>query len=138
MVEINMEIIGIIILILIIWGVISGIRTSIRKKRYEEKIIRDVGPVLEKALSELEVSATDIDFISKKVKELKGFFEENKIILKNENDEVINICPKCGDTLTVRTVNWYGKIFGCPNYPECHYLKKVKDIKEGTFYNLHF
>jgi len=86
-----MEIIGIIILILIIWGVISGIRTSIRKKRYEEKIIRDVGPVLEKALSELEVSAMDIDFIGKKVKELKGFFEENKIILKNENDEVINI-----------------------------------------------
>ena len=132
-----MEIFGIIILILIIWGVISGIINSIKQKRYEEEIVRDVGPALEKGLSELE-SATDINFISKEVKELKEIFEKNKIILKNENDEVINICPKCGDTLTVRTVNWYGRIFGCPNYPECHYLKRVKDIKEGTFYNLHF
>lgn len=132
-----MEIFGIIILILIIWGVISSIINSIKQKRYEEEILRDVGPTLEKGLSELE-SATDINFISKEVKELKEIFEKNKIILKNENDEVINICPKCGDTLTVRTVNWYGRIFGCPNYPECHYLKKVKDIKEGTFYNLHF
>jgi len=129
-----MEIFGIIILVLIIWGVISGIVNSIKQKRYEEEIARHVGPALEKGLSELE-SATDI---SKKVKELKEIFEKNKIILKNGNDEVINICPKCGDTLTVRTVNWYGKIFGCPNYPECHYLKKVKDIKEDTFYNLHF
>lgn len=133
-----MEIIGIIILIFIIWGTISGISTSIKQKRYEKEIIRDVGPALEKGLSELEASATDIDLINKKVKELKEFFEENKIILKNKNDEVINICPKCGDTLTVRTVNWYGRIFGCPNYPECRYLKKVEDIKEGTFYNLHF
>lgn len=132
-----MEIFGIIILILIIWGVISSIINSIKQKRYEEEIVRDVGPTLEKGLSELE-SATDINFISKEVKELKEIFEKNKIILKNKNDEVLNICPKCGDTLTVRTVNWYGRIFGCPNYPECHYLKKVKDIKEGTFYNLHF
>lgn len=133
-----MEIFGILILILIVWGIISGINTSIKQKRYEQELIKDVGPALEKGLSELEVSATDINFVTKKVKGLKELFEKNKIILKNENDEVINICPECGDTLTVKTVNWYGRIFGCPNYPECHYLKRVKDTKEGTFYNLHF
>lgn len=133
-----MEIIGIIILILIIWGIVAGIFDSIRQKRHEEEMIKNIGPSLEKGLSELEASTTDINLISKKLKELKEFFEENKIILKNEDNEVINICPKCGDTLTVKTVNWYGRILGCPNYPECHYLKKVKDIKEGIFYNLHF
>ena len=133
-----MEIIGIIILIFVIWGVISGIVNSIKQKRCEEEIVRNVGPTLEKGLSRLEDSAMDIILVSKKVKELSNLFEKNKIILKNENDEIINICPKCGDTLTVKSVNWYGKILGCPNYPKCHYLKKVKDIKEGTFYNLHF
>jgi hypothetical protein len=133
-----MEIIGIIILIFITWGVISGIVNSINQKRYEEEIVRDVGPTLEKGLSGLEDSTMDIILVSKKVKELSNLFEKNKIILKNENDEMINICPKCGDTLTVKTVNWHGKIFGCPNYPKCHYLKKVKDIKEGTFHNLQF
>jgi len=133
-----MEIIGIIILIFIVWEIISGIINYIKQKRYDEEIIKNVGPALEKGLSELETLAIDMNFINKKVKELKELFEKNKIIIKNENDEIINICPKCGDTLTVRTVNWYGRILGCPNYPECHYLKKVKDIKEGTFYHLHF
>lgn len=132
-----MELIGIIILI-IIWGIISSIISSIKQKRYEKEIVRDFGPVLEKWLSELDASATDINFFGNKVKELKDSFEENKIILKNEKDEIINICPKCGDTLTVKTVNWYGRIFGCPNYPKCHYLKKVKEIKEGTFHGIHF
>jgi len=133
-----MEIIGIIILIFIVWGIISGIINSVKQKKYDEEIVKNIGPALEKGLSELETLAADMNFINKKVKELKELFEKNKIIIKNENDEIINVCPKCGDTLTVRTVNWYGKILGCPNYPECHYLKKVTDIKEGTFYHLHF
>jgi len=133
-----MEIIGIIISTLIICGIISSIVNSVNQKRYEKEIVRTVGPILEKGLSELEDTAIDISLVSKKVKDLNDLFEKNKIVLKNENEEMINICPKCGDTLTVKTVNWYGKIFGCPNYPKCHYLKKVKDIKEGTFYNLHF
>lgn len=133
-----MEIIGLIILIFLVWGIISSIINSIKQKKYEEEIVLNLGPSLENGLSALEASAIDINFIKNKAKELKEVIEKNKIILKNENDEVINICPKCGETLTVKTVNWHGRIFGCPNYPQCHYLIKVKDIKEGTFYNLHF
>lgn len=122
----------------IIWSIISGITNSIRQKNHEEEIIKNIGPSLEKGLSELEASAADLNIISNKIEELKKKVEKNRITIKSESGEVINICPNCGDTLTVKTVNWHGRILGCPNYPKCHYLKKVRDIKVGIFRNLHF
>ncbi len=133
-----MEIIGLILLFLLfswIWAIVD----SIKQKKHDKEMARSVGPTLEKALSELEDSATDINLINERLKKLNNFFEKNKIVLKNENDKVINICPKCGDTLTVKTEKHRGRIIYCPNHTECNYLtKKVEDIKEGSFHNIHF
>jgi hypothetical protein len=40
---------------------------------------------------------------------------------KNSND---NICPKCGNELVLKNGK-YGPFYGCSNYPNCKYTKKL-------------
>jgi ssDNA-binding Zn-finger/Zn-ribbon topoisomerase 1 len=49
----------------------------------------------------------------------------------------LNICPNCGDTLSVKDTAWYGRILGCPNYPSCRHLVKIDDIKDGAFMRIY-
>ncbi len=46
---------------------------------------------------------------------------DKKIISKLQED---NICPLCGAILKERDGK-YGKFYGCSNYPNCKYTKKI-------------
>ncbi len=52
----------------------------------------------------------------------------NSLAVIREGERNISICPKCGDTLTVRNTGYYGKILGCPNYPRCRFLIKSSEL----------
>ena len=63
-----------------------------------------------------------------------AYFKENKVIDKKdhvqrilENKEKIEngICPRCGGQLVIRTSKNGAKFYGCENYPECTFTKRV-------------
>lgn len=129
-----MEAIIIIIVVMILIGVVSNFIDSVKRKKIEKETAEKLGPILEKALA--IINTADIEEFEKRIKTLEDNFTNELVILENEEGKPINICPKCGDTLTAKDTAWHGRIFGCPNYPNCHYFVKVKEIKTGTFYRL--
>ena len=63
-----------------------------------------------------------------------AYFKKNKVIDKKdhvqrilENKEKIEngICPRCGGQLVIRTSKNGAKFYGCENYPECTFTKKI-------------
>lgn len=59
------------------------------------------------------------DFYPDFEKQLKTAFE-NSVEVTDEK------CPKCGASMVVK-VGRYGKFLGCPNYPECDYIKSLEE-----------
>lgn len=49
----------------------------------------------------------------------------NKEIINHEFPKA-NICPKCGGVLKERTGK-YGKFYGCSNYPNCKFVRKINE-----------
>jgi hypothetical protein len=45
-------------------------------------------------------------------------------VRKNNIDATPLICPRCGGKLVIRNGK-YGNFYGCSNYPECRYTKKI-------------
>jgi len=105
-----------------------------RDRRREEQLAKQIGPKLDELLD--RITSVDTVEISSELNGLKYKFTNQLAILKDENNTVLNLCPKCGDTLKVKNTGYYGKIFGCPNYPKCRHLKKVADLEPDTFDSL--
>ena len=83
---------------------------------------------LEKKLTGIQIQSITSDF-----ENIQRKLRSQFVALKDEKGNVVNICPKCGDTLKVKTTMYYGKIFGCPNYPKCRHLIKWSDCRPETF-----
>ena len=55
-------------------------------------------------------------------KKRKEHIKNTKEIIKNNNQDSLNKCPKCGSKLVYRKSK-YGVFIGCSNYPKCKYKK---------------
>lgn len=62
-----------------------------------------------------------ISLIDKKDSELK-----KTDIISEETDEV---CPQCGEPLIIK-LGRYGKFYGCKGYPQCRYIRSVKNKEQ--------
>ena len=131
--EAALFIILIIVLPMALFAIFDFIRSA-RRKRLEKEMAEKLGLLLDEAL--MTINATHIKTIKKQLKVLKDDFKRCSVILEDSQGSSLNICPKCGDTLTIKDTAWHGRIIGCPNYPNCRYFKKVDEIKSGTFYEL--
>ncbi|MCW6700669.1 NERD domain-containing protein [Anaerococcus sp. NML200537] len=67
-----------------------------------------------------KVEESNPKIIKKEIKE-----KEAKLDMKEEKDENIKLCPKCGSPLEIRTGR-YGSFLGCTNYPACTYVESIK------------
>ncbi len=123
-------IIGILLFFLILGAIVSVI-DSVKKKRTETGMAKQLGPLLDNVLN--TVNATDIRDLERQAEVLRKDFASESIILEDDEGRVVNICPNCGDTLNVKDTGWYGRILGCPNYPCCRHLVKINDMKDGVF-----
>ncbi|MDP8202341.1 MAG: topoisomerase DNA-binding C4 zinc finger domain-containing protein [Candidatus Tenebribacter burtonii] len=118
--KIELIIVGCIVIFLI-YIYIADLIDRFRDKKYEKKI----EPRVEQLLS--KVNTLDFSKIHNDLNEIKNDFDNRLTLLKLDND-VINKCPNCGDTLTIKSTSYYGKIISCPNYPKCLYKVKISDI----------
>ena len=95
------------------WGELNG--TIRDQSRYavlsKEKMADIVQLLVSSKIDSKEVRKEHIDNIHKKKMKEK--------IAINEG-----ICPKCGGTLILKSGK-YGDFYGCGNYPECRYTKKI-------------
>ena len=96
------------------------------KRKRENKFAEEFLPEVDALLVDLE--AKEIDILRSDLRSIKDTFDNQLAILEDEKGNILNICPKCGDTLTIRNTKYYGEIIGCPNYPKCRYLIKVRDL----------
>lgn len=89
-----------------------------------EKLVKeknDLPPVLDKDSIEklydklINLSANGI--ISEK--------EHVSNIIHTQNMIKLNICPRCGAKLVIRTSKDGNKFYGCPNYPKCKFTKRI-------------
>ena len=62
------------------------------------------------------------------------YFKENKVIDKKDHVQSIldnkekiknGICPRCGGQLVIRTSKNGAQFYGCENYPECTFTKRI-------------
>lgn len=62
------------------------------------------------------------------------YYKENKVISKKEHVQTIRenktkiqqgICPRCGGQLVVRYSKDGNQFYGCSNYPECTFTKRI-------------
>lgn len=60
------------------------------------------------------------------IKENPPITKESHIhnIYRTQNDIVNNICPRCGNSLVLRSGK-NGEFYGCSNYPNCHFTKNL-------------
>lgn len=129
-----MEIIIVLIVLLLGYGAISNVIHSVKRKKNEKEMAEKLGPILDKACE--SVNARNIEDLKRQLRVFKDNFTDELVVLQDEKDKSINICPRCGDTLTVKDTSWHGRIIGCPNYPNCGYFEKVSEIKPEIFYEL--
>lgn len=62
-----------------------------------------------------------------KLEDLWNKYENEKVELKNQNGEIINICEKCGSYMKI--VKWRGNPFlGCSNYPHCKSRRSLNEL----------
>jgi hypothetical protein len=130
---------GLLIIIAIIFGIwaIGAIIDAVserRRKKREDQLANEYGP----KLIELEkrLDSVGIASVKRQLHSVQHQLESQLTVLEDENGKIINICPKCGDTLKIKMTNYYGKILGCPNYPKCRHMIKWSDCKPEMFYTL--
>jgi len=123
----------IVLVIYVLFKIYSKI-DDIRTSRYNRRMAEELSPVLKKVAE--SVNAGKIAELEEQIKSLEDVFKDGMVILEDDSGNPINVCPYCGDTLSAKTVNWYGRILGCPNYPKCRYLVKVKEIKSGMIFDI--
>lgn len=105
-----------------------------RDRKRHKLIAQEFGPRVDVLLT--EISNTDINFLKFQLDSIKKIFMDHLVILEDDDGNILNLCPKCGDTLTVRQTRYYGKILGCPNYPNCRHLVRVDSLDPNIFHSL--
>ena len=120
----------IIFLIFFLLGKINDFR--IRKR--EKQIAQEFGSRADSLLE--DISHIDIEMIHSRINSIKNAFFNSLVILQDKDGIILNLCPKCHDTLIVRKTQYYGKILGCPNYPSCRHLVRVASLKPHIFHEL--
>jgi hypothetical protein len=103
-------------------------------RRRRRRLIAGLAPRLDSLVARLDDIPSNL--LDRDFRETKDLFLNSLATLKGRNDSIINICPKCHDTLTVRTTSYHGRIFGCPNYPQCGHLIKVANLNSEVFEHL--
>lgn len=96
------------------------------ERKRENKFAEEFLPEVDALLADLE--GKEIDILRSDLRSIKDTFDNQLAILEDAKGNILNICPKCGDTLTIRNTKYYGEIMGCPNYPKCRYILKVRDF----------
>ena len=119
----NILIIGFIAFMVfyVIKAIITSLIETISNKRYEKKVEPQVNQLINK------VDSLDFSEIKTELDKIKIDFD-NRLSSLKLNEDLINKCPSCGDTLTIKNTSYYGKIISCPNYPKCRYKIKISDI----------
>jgi len=105
-----------------------------RDRKRHKLIAEEFGPKVDALL--IDISHTDIIFLKSQLESIKREFMDHLVILEDYDGNILNLCPKCGDTLTVRQTRYYGKILGCPNYPNCRHLVRVDSLDPNIFHLL--
>lgn len=129
-----------IILIMVIIGVLGFIYSVIKNTRYYVVHIGLFVMIL--ALSgAFGKTGQSISFILALILIVIGVVRFIALELKlrknninTDNDTVSfadNICPQCGGMLKEREGK-YGKFYGCSNYPECKFIRKIDNNKNIT------
>jgi len=128
----------------------DGLRYAIQCKRYSKpvgnKAVQEAysGKAIYKA--DVAVVMSNMDFTSQAIDDARKLgvelWDRNKIYsLQKRGNVVIEesiapdnasedlVCPKCGGNLVIRTAkrgaNIGSKFYGCSNYPNCRYTKKL-------------
>jgi hypothetical protein len=121
--------IGFFAFIFIITFIVELIKTTkkrILENRYYKKLLMDLMPFIQNV--EIETFTQALAELETKWKELKT----GKVILRNSQGEIINLCKKCGGYMQI--VKWRGDTFlGCSNYPSCRSTKRITEIKKIEF-----
>jgi len=118
------------ILFCILFSAVSGYFDRRRQRR----LVAELALRLDFLMTRLD--DIPLDLVAKEFRETKGRFLNSLATLKGRDDTIINRCPKCHDTLSVRNTSYHGKIFGCPNYPKCGHLIKVADLDSDSIEHL--
>jgi len=119
-----------LILFYILYSVVSGYL----HRRRQRRLVVELAPKLDSLIHRID--EIPIGTVSKEFRETKELFYNSLATLKGTDNSTINRCPKCHDTLSLKTTLSYGKIFGCPNYPRCRHLVKVVDLDCHVFDHL--
>lgn len=119
-----------LIFVCIVFSAIS--RYFDRKRR--KRLVTELGPRLDSLMARVDRIPSDL--VANEFREAQAYFLDSLATLKGKHDFIVNRCPKCQDTLSVRTTSYHGRIFGCPNYPKCRHLIKVADLNPDNFDHL--
>lgn len=108
--------------------------SDLLERRQDRRIAKELGPELERLLQKVDIY--DTEQMRKDLEGLRVGLQSNLATLKERTEEPLNICPKCGDTLNVKYTSYYGRIIGCPNYPDCRFFLKISDIDFSSLESL--
>lgn len=100
---------------------------------YGKRLVKEFEPKVDDLIDEVKPIYQNAPTLKEELAMLQVKLQENIAVLKDDKGNILNICPKCGDTLAVRDTIHYERIFGCPNYPKCRHLIKVSDLDFDSF-----
>lgn len=113
-----------------IWGWVA----AHRERKRAEKSARVLSPKVRELIAVAE--SVDVDSLGHDAASLNEAVDERLVALLDSRGSAVNLCPRCGDTLTLRSTVRYGEILGCPNYPRCRHLVRVSDLRAEDFLSL--
>lgn len=99
-----------------IWHICAKLISIIKEYFYYRDILKN---------SINKITNVNLEIYNKLEDAYRHAFKEyyaQKIILKDQNGVVINICPKCNNYLRI-IHGRRGKFWGCTNFPRCRYTK---------------
>ena len=98
------------------------------KWRKDKKLVMEVN--YEEALKECEAQSKEVTSSEKNMKELaESFLQRHKSVRKDYTEkfrEKEELCPQCGGVLVKRSGK-YGEFYGCSNFPQCRYTRKLEN-----------
>lgn len=115
---------------LLLVSFLLAIVNHLRRRRREKLSAAELGPIVVSLTHRLNM--IDKGNLTSELKETKERLDASYATLLH-SDKVINRCPNCQSTLTVRRTTYYGTILGCPKYPACRYMIKLRDLSDLTF-----
>lgn len=111
---------------LLLLSYILGKVSDRRRYRRECELVDELAPDLASLVDNAD--GIDIQELRSRLEATKNLLARHMAVLVDSEGEVINRCPKCGATLTLRNTKYYGQILGCPNYPDCRHYLRVADL----------